>query len=235
MLNTANKAAVTKNVTQTACGAPVRNKTALFENISISFGVVAAVFVLLRWGYKLLVIQAPLSADDWAIMATIFAGIPSEVLNVHGLGKNGLGKDVWTLSPQTITSFGKFFWIEEILYFAQVSLLKLALLLFYLRIFPAPHVRRLLWGTVAFDCIFGIVFIFLAIFQCKPMSFNGTKWDGEHKGTCLDVNALGWSNACISIALDVWMLAIPLWQLKSLQLNWKKKVGVAMMFVVGTL
>jgi hypothetical protein len=31
------------------------------------------------------------------------------------------------------------------------------------------------------------------------------------------------------------MLAIPLWQLKGLNMHWKKKVGVAAMFVLGTL
>lgn len=39
----------------------------------------------------------------------------------------------------------------------------------------------------------------------------------------------------MSIALDVWMLAIPLWQLRGLKLHWKKKIGVAAMFIVGTL
>jgi hypothetical protein len=31
------------------------------------------------------------------------------------------------------------------------------------------------------------------------------------------------------------MLGIPLWQIRSLKLHWKKKIGVAMMFFVGTL
>jgi hypothetical protein len=49
------------------------------------------------------------------------------------------------------------------------------------------------------------------------------------------VNGLAWSNAAISIVLDGWMLALPISQLFGLQLHWKKKIGVAMMFVVGTL
>jgi hypothetical protein len=49
------------------------------------------------------------------------------------------------------------------------------------------------------------------------------------------VNALGWSNAAISIVLDAWMLGLPMSQVVKLKLHWKKKIGVAMMFVVGTL
>lgn len=51
----------------------------------------------------------------------------------------------------------------------------------------------------------------------------------------LNINAIGWANASISIALDVWMLGIPLLQIRRLKLHWKKKISVAMMFFVGTL
>jgi hypothetical protein len=57
----------------------------------------------------------------------------------------------------------------------------------------------------------------------------------RHEGSCLNINAIAWANAIISILLDVWMLAIPLWQLKGLQLDWKKKLGVGMMFSVAAL
>lgn len=40
--------------------------------------------------------------------------------------------------------------------------------------------------------------------------------------------------AAVSVALDVWMLAIPLSQLPGLKLHWKKKVSVGLMFFVGT-
>ncbi|POS76901.1 CFEM domain-containing protein [Diaporthe helianthi] len=40
--------------------------------------------------------------------------------------------------------------------------------------------------------------------------------------------------SAISIVEDFWMLGIPLSQLRSLQLHWKKKVGVAIMFSTGT-
>jgi hypothetical protein len=80
-----------------------------------------------------------------------------------------------------------------------------------------------------------MLFVLLAIFQCRPISYYWSGWDGEHQGTCLNVNGLAWSNAAISIVLDGWMLALPISQLFGLQLHWKKKIGVAMMFVVGTL
>ncbi len=51
----------------------------------------------------------------------------------------------------------------------------------------------------------------------------------------MNVDLLAWINAAVSIAVDIWMLAIPMSQLWGLQLPWKKKTGVAMMFGLGVL
>jgi hypothetical protein len=200
----------------------------------VSLGTITGAIVLLRFLSKIFA-NSELGLDDWFIGITLMVGIPSSVLTVHGIISNGIGRDVWTLTPKQITDFIHTFYAIEILYFAEVALMKLSLLFFYLKIFPGTTVRRLLWATVVFDVCFGALFVLLAIFQCHPISFYWESWDGEHQGTCLNVNGLGWSNAVISIALDTWMLALPISQLVSLQLHWKKKVGVAMMFVVGTL
>jgi hypothetical protein len=200
----------------------------------VSLGTITGAIVLLRFFSKLFA-NSELGLDDWFIGITLIVGVPSSILTVHGIISNGIGKDIWTLTPKQITDFIHVFYGIEILYFAEVALLKLSLLFFYLRIFPGTLVRRLLWATVVFDVCFGLLFVLLAIFQCRPIDFYWTSWDGQHEGSCLNVNGLGWSNAVISIVLDSWMLALPISQLVGLQLHWKKKVGVAMMFVVGTL
>jgi hypothetical protein len=123
----------------------------------------------------------------------------------------------------------------EVLYFSQIVTIKLSLLCFYLRIFPQLKVKRIIQGTIAVNILYGITFVFLGIFQCSPVSFYWTKWDAAHPGKCYHNNAMAWANACISIVMDFWMLALPISQIVNLQLHWKKKVGVGMMFLVGTL
>ncbi len=223
----------TKNTTSTICNVPVRNAQFTFTTTSTTLAAVSGLFIVLRFSFKLFIAKTALKADDWLILITMLVGVPDSVINVHGTTANGLGRDVWTLSPDNITAFGRFFFASEILYFTEVSLLKLSLLLFYLRVFPGPSVRRLLWATVAVDVAIGVVFVLLAVFQCWPIDFFWTRWDGQHRGKCLDNNAVAWANAGISIALDIWMLAVPMHQLRGLKLHWKKKVGVGMMFSVG--
>lgn len=44
-----------------------------------------------------------------------------------------------------------------------------------------------------------------------------------------------WTRAAIAIALDVWIMAIPLWQLRKLSMDWKRKLAVGLMLCVGVL
>ena len=196
--------------------------------------VMAAAFIVVRFAYKILVARLDIGYDDWAVLATFISALPSAVITVYGTVKHGLGQDIWTLRPTEITEMLKFFYIMASLYFTQVMLLKLSLTFFYIRVFPSTRVQRLLWGTVLFTTLWGFSFVIVAIFQCRPISYFWKKWDGLHDGSCLDINAITASNAGINIALDFWILGIPLWQLWDLKLHWKKKVGVALMFCVGT-
>lgn len=126
-------------------------------------------------------------------------------------------------------------YVLELLYFLQVFTVKLSILAFYVRLFQGKIMRRLLWATMAVTATFLIVFSVMCIFQCNPISHFWTGWTGETKGHCLDVDAVPWASAASSILLDLWMLALPLSQLKKLRLHWKKKIGAALMFSVGLL
>ncbi|OJJ50368.1 hypothetical protein ASPZODRAFT_149708 [Penicilliopsis zonata CBS 506.65] len=227
------KALEAKNITQTLCDAPVRDRSVEYKVLSIALGGFSIFFVLTRVLYKLFWGPADLGVDDYVVLSMVILAVPNILLNVRYAATNGLGRDIWTLKPDQITRFLLFFYHISWFYLALVALLKLALLFFYRRIFPGKGVQLILWVTIFVDIVFGLVFVCVSVFQCQPIDYYWNRWDGEHQGTCLNINAITWSNAIISIALDLWMLAIPLWQLTKLQMHWKKKAGVALMFCVG--
>ncbi|PHH52846.1 hypothetical protein CFIMG_002317RA [Ceratocystis fimbriata CBS 114723] len=224
----------TMNVTSTNCGVVPRDKRRTYDTVSITLGIITGIVVAVRISFKLFVIHDQLNLSDIFILATMGSGIPSTVMNTTGLTKHGLARDIWTVPFDDITLFGRYYYVMEVLYFTHVTLLKLSILFFYLRIFPAPAVRRLLWATVAVVAAFGLAFVIAAIFQCSPISYFWTKWSGETTGSCVSINHLAWANAAGSILLDLCMLAIPLSQLRHLKLHWKKKLGVGLMFCTGT-
>lgn len=223
-----------KRLTAIVCNEPIRDKSGQYEAISNSFGIISAVFVIQRFAYKHWA-RMEYGLDDWFTLITLIAGVPSTVINARGAVPNGVGRDTWTLVPDQISNFGFFFYLLEVIYFAEVALSKLAFLFFYARIFPTAGVQRLIWGTVVFVSLYGVAFVFGAIFQCTPIEHYWLRWEGLHDGQCVDINALAWSNAIISIILDAWMLAVPLWQLRALKLDLVKKLGVGLMFSVGAL
>ncbi|KAF1842706.1 uncharacterized protein K460DRAFT_314232 [Cucurbitaria berberidis CBS 394.84] len=223
-----------KNRTSTACHAPIRYKgeTARISNLILS--VVTAVCALSRVLYKAVFSIGELGWDDYTVLATLITGVPSVIIIDRGLVPNGLGRDVWTVPFDSITNFVRWLYALEVLYFLQIALLKLTLLFFFLRIFPKRLTRRLLWGTVILNVLCGAAFVLAAIFQCQPISFYWTSWDRERPGKCININGLAWSNAIISIVLDIWILVLPLYEIFHLQLSWRKKISVALMFGVGT-
>ncbi|PNY27452.1 Uncharacterized protein TCAP_02621 [Tolypocladium capitatum] len=223
----------TRNLTATTCNEPIRDKSPEYVAISNAFCTASVLLVAQRLGYKMWA-KLGFGPDDWFTLIATLSAVPITIFSAQVLSANGMGRDTWTLPFDQITTFGRYYYVIEVVYFVDVALLKLALLFFYLRIFPTLHVRRLLWGTIAFVSLFGVAFVFAVAFQCTPIGYFWVSWDGEHEGKCLDENAMGLSNAILSIVLDFWMLAIPMWQLKNLGMDWRRKAGIAAMFCVGT-
>ncbi|KAJ3464894.1 hypothetical protein MRS44_009680 [Fusarium solani] len=221
------------NISQTTCGNPARDRARSYTIIATTITIVSSLFVIMRFAYKLFNRIEP-GPDDWTVLVAMVVVATIIALSIHGMIPNGFGRDIWTLTPENISSFALYFYLLSIFYFIAVALNKHALILFTLRIFPTQGVQRLLRGTGAFNALLGVVFTITTIFQCLPIKHSWHRFTGTSEGSCCNVNAVSWAYSIMSVALDLWMLGIPLWQLRHLQLHWKRKVGVAIMFCVGT-
>ncbi|KAJ6445375.1 extracellular membrane protein, 8-cysteine region, CFEM [Purpureocillium lavendulum] len=232
-------AADSRNVTETACQTPVRDRRQAFNVMNLTLGALTTVFVFTRLIYKQFFSRNQrLGRDDWTILVTIVLGALSIAIMVFGLTAHGMGRDIWGLAPSDVRTFALYFYIMEMLYLTLMTLVKLTLNFFYLDIFSGPTIRRLLWGTVAFHVAFGVAFVVKVVFQCSPIRFYWEQYDfsrGPATGWCININASGWAYAAIGVAVDVWLLALPLSQIRKLNLHWKKKVGAALMFLTGAL
>lgn len=59
--------------------------------------------------------------------------------------------------------------------------------------------------------------------------------DNGIDGFCIPSAPLAYVNGSLNVALDLWMIMIPLYRVRTLQLHWKHKAGVVIMFLMGTL
>lgn len=140
---------------------------------------------------------------------------------------------MWTLEAHQITNVLHFFFAGEIFYVLALGVSKISILCFYLRVFPHKDFRRLIYGVMGLSVAYTIAFFFATTFQCIPVSYAWTKWDGLHKGTCNDIHLQGWIAAGINIVLDVVVMVLPLKHLAGLNMNLRKKLLVMAMFSVG--
>ncbi|KAG5996155.1 hypothetical protein E4U43_002908 [Claviceps pusilla] len=225
-----------KNSTSTLCHEPIRNKTAEFKMSNFILGSLVIIAIVSRLCFKRFFSSTrSLGSEDWTILAASTLAITSSMVQTFFLMPSGLGRDVWTLDIAHLVHFAQYFYMMEILYLLLIMLVKICLSLFYLNIFPGRGIRKLLWITVGFHVAFGLAFILKTVFQCSPLEYNWTKYDGNPAtvGHCIDIHASGWANGVIGVAADIWLIALPLTQLRKLQLHWKKKVGAAIMFMTG--
>jgi hypothetical protein len=165
-----------------------------------------------------------------------------------------MGRDMWFVSFDHITeilevrfrdiddytyltnmSHDQIFYFTELLYLAAVGLTKISILLFYLRIFPDWKLRRAIYAMIGICGLYSVVFVTVTALQCIPVSMAWKKWDGEHHGKCLDLNADGWASASLNIILDLIVIALPMKQLTGLNMGWQRKLGVIVMFLGGGL
>ncbi|KAH0832583.1 hypothetical protein FOPE_01153 [Fonsecaea pedrosoi] len=222
----------TKNVSLTACGAPVRDRSSLISGFGAGGGAVALVIYAVRIFAKIIVPAARIGYDDITISIAMLLLVPFSALSVV-LASHGYGKDIWTVPFDDITLILKVYFVDEILYLIIISLTKVAIICFYLRVFPEKQFRRVAFGTMALTIAYMVIFVIVSACQCEPVSLAWTSWDGEHEGRCNNENAQAWAAAAVNIVLDVIILVMPLRLVMKLNLHWKKKLQIMIMLSVG--
>jgi len=133
------------------------------------------------------------------------AGTTTDTLTV---ADHGLGKDIWTVPFSSITTLlhvrassasillihrltiaPQIYYVNEILYIITLPLIKVSIIFTYLRIFPEMSFRWLAFAAIGLNIAYVIAFLIVTVLQCQPISFAWNRWDKEHEGTCMDLNA----------------------------------------------
>ncbi|KAH6629844.1 hypothetical protein C7974DRAFT_359898 [Boeremia exigua] len=156
-----------------------------------------------------------------------------ETICAYLLNVLGLGTDMWFVPFNNITKILEIFYYTELLYLASVALTKISILLFYLRIFPQKSLRKKIYFTIGLCIAYIIAFVIATALQCLPIRFAWERWDGEHHGKCIDLNADAWCSAAGNIVLDLIVILLPMKQLMKLKMDRWRKFGVMLMFLGG--
>ena len=109
---------------------------------------------------------------------------------------------------------------------------KLAILLFYLRIFPSSNFRLSVYALATLVISWAVSVEFSVMFQCSPISYT---WTRKPPGTCIDLLAFCRWIPLPNIFFDVIMVLLPLHRVWKLQVTFKQKMALSAAFLMSGL
>ncbi|KAI2812173.1 hypothetical protein CBS115989_10709 [Aspergillus niger] len=224
---------LTKRLNSRQCGIPVHKGRPAVEAATIVPLAISTILFFNRVLAKIMGLGGGWGADDvtiavaWALAVGIFA------VNVKMI-ELGFGENMWDIDPMdNITLIFKCFQGFVVMYKTQVSLAKISVCLFLLRIFQSTLFRYTTYAVIGLNAAIGITWVLTDSFRCIPVHLAWTQWEGLETGRCVDFIAVTFANAFVNIAVDIIMVLMPVYEVTKLNLSARKKVGVSVMFAMG--
>ncbi|RMY70375.1 hypothetical protein D0863_05817 [Hortaea werneckii] len=226
----------TKKQQSILCDAPIRDDASLTRRAIWPLFGIALFSVIFRFLARSRLLKGPgFGWDDWTILIALGLLVAASGL-LDQMTRIGLGKDTWMLEPQHITDVLYMFFVLEFVYIGILVITKISILLLYLRIFPSTvstWFRVTIWIVVGLCSAYCLAMWFSILFECDPIGYNWTRWDGEHEGKCINARALIYSSSSINIVLDLMVFFLPFPKLMKLEVSGRKKIGICLTFVLG--
>ncbi|CAG9949556.1 unnamed protein product, partial [Clonostachys rosea f. rosea IK726] len=164
-----------KNITSASCGIEPAT-TYAYIPITLTFIALAAV----TGGVRLLSRLAfglKLWWDDWMSFTALAACIGYTATMVACKSK-GFGMDIWAVSFDEIPFLLRVNYVMNVLYVFTRMLIRISIVLFYMRIFQFDSAKRVMRIAMAVAIIVSMPAIFGSMFLCTPISYYWMRWDG---------------------------------------------------------
>ena len=148
----------------------------------------------------------------------------------------GVGRHIDYLEendPAKIAVWGKYLLTIATLYFCDVNLPKLAILVLYKRIFPTKSIQYIIYSTAAILVSASIANTATSLAACKPFEAN---YNPALPGAkCIDKDKFFNWTSVPNIVTDLVLLILPLPIVWNLHNTRRIKVGLTFTFFVGSL
>jgi hypothetical protein len=111
-------------------------------------------------------------------------------------------------------------------------LIKVSILFMYRRIFPTRFISRASNAIGAIVLLWWVAVVLVSLVQCHPIQ---KAWVTVMDGQCINTNLYLISNAVPNIVTDIAMLCLPMYEVYRLHMQRMKRIGVAVIFLLGSL
>ncbi|KAH8591908.1 hypothetical protein B0O99DRAFT_744136 [Bisporella sp. PMI_857] len=191
----------------------------------------ATLFLVLRI-YTRAIIVRNVGSDDYAIILAwilLIGFVITSILTVN----LGMGVHLWNVPLTTFSPhFLKMGVVNGVFYGLSFLLVKVSILLLYLRLSPYYLFRIAVWVVMVTTAVYSVLGSFAFLFNCQPIAKT---WDITiTDGKCINVAKIAMTHASLSIVTDIAMLILPIALARKLKLPIKQRVGLAGIFMAGT-
>ncbi|KAK4452960.1 hypothetical protein QBC34DRAFT_397499, partial [Podospora aff. communis PSN243] len=127
--------------------------------------------------------------------------------------------------------------VGELLYAPLSALIRSSVAVFLLRIACARTHRAIIYGALAITWSLSVVYFFILLFQCWPISHFYEQVLGQD-GTCMNKNIVPSAtvaHSIISACTDIVLALLPVLILWNVHLNKRTKIGIATLLSLGIL
>ncbi|KAL4870790.1 hypothetical protein BDV12DRAFT_44033 [Aspergillus spectabilis] len=196
--------------------------------VSITFVCVATILVTLRLFTRIRLVSAP-GWDDWFLLLALltdyaFFGV---LIAEHSYG---LGRPQATVSPNDYRNQLKMLWISVPLYNLTLNLIKISMVLLYMRLFPTRTYRIVLTILLVLIVCSGLWMVLGTLLVCIPIQGF---WDRTIPHHCLSRGVVWYLNAALQIAGDLVLVVLPMPQLLRLRIPLRQKICLMFIFALG--
>ncbi|KAH7309622.1 hypothetical protein B0I35DRAFT_84541 [Stachybotrys elegans] len=173
--------------------------------------------------------------DFFSILAFLFSTCFS-VITLIWTYDGGLGRPNAEMAPRTVDEINEqatfLLFMIEIAYAFALALAKLSILAFYWRLFSTSRIRIPIQAMAVASVIWLIIRTIMAIFHCVPVE---AFWIKSIEGaTCnIDDSQFFFGTTLTHLIIDVIILALPVIEIRNLQLRTSQKIGVIGLFMFG--
>ncbi|RAL05380.1 putative integral membrane protein [Aspergillus ibericus CBS 121593] len=197
--------------------------------VAAAFMSVACVTVILRCYVRGWIVRA-FGWDDWAmVVAMLFYGMFSGCM--IGGAIYGTGRRFKDLEPHERVTAMEYWWFCEIAYCFSAVACKISVCIFLMRI----TVRRIhiwiLWTVMVMTVVAGMVFMFIMLLQCKPLTYFWTRkaFSSTYTGHCMDIQiviAMTYVYSGFAALCDFTVGILPIFLVRKLHMKQKTKMAV---------
>ncbi|KAI9895031.1 MAG: hypothetical protein M1814_000255 [Vezdaea aestivalis] len=162
----------------------------------------------------------------WAMCAAVSAVVIWAV-------KEGAGRHAAVVGTKSIKTFLLAQWIFEIIYPFMIGTVKIAILVFYLRIFSVRKFKNIAWGLIIFVLLWILAGILLVTLQCMPLNHFWERINPKHQGECIDALPGIITLTATNVASDFAILLLPIPFVWKLKVTLREKVIISSIFLLG--